>query len=31
MNYQMGIYLGLGVYFTSSLKKIFDEITSKII
>jgi hypothetical protein len=31
MNYQMGIYLGLGVYFTSSLKKIFDDITSKIL
>ena len=31
MNYQMGIYLGLGVYFTSSLKKTFDDITSKIL
>ena len=31
MNYQMGIYLGLGVYFTSSLKKTFDDITNKIL
>ena len=31
MNYQMEIYLGLGVYFTSSLKKTFDDITSKIL
>ena len=31
MNYQMGIYLGLGVYFTSSLKKIFDDIINKIL
>jgi hypothetical protein len=31
MNYQMGIYLGLGVYFTSSLKKTFDTIIDKIL
>ena len=31
MNYQMEIYLGLGVYFTSSLKKTFVDVTNKIL
>ena len=31
MNHQIEIYLGLGVYFTSSLKKTFDTIIDKIL
>lgn len=31
MNYQMEIYLGIGVYFTTSLKKSVDKVIGKIV